>query len=96
MAHRTCARCGAGFDSEIRGYTCLACRRIASPSISLSPREQQVVALIRSGKPNKLIAYELCLTVGTVKEYLYKIFRKVGVSNRTELALWRGAEREKR
>jgi len=34
------------------------------------------------------IAYELHLTEGTIKEYLNRIFRKLGVSNRTELAVW--------
>lgn len=54
----------------------------------LSRREREVVHRIRQAKSNKQIAFELCLTVGTVKEYVYHIFRKVGVANRTELALW--------
>jgi DNA-binding NarL/FixJ family response regulator len=45
------------------------------------------VALIRQAKTNKEIAYELCLAEGTVKEYLYRIFRKLAVTNRTELAM---------
>jgi DNA-binding NarL/FixJ family response regulator len=51
------------------------------------------VRLVQQAKSNKEIAYELCLTVGTVKEYLYRIFRKLQVANRTELAL-RGRELE--
>ena len=39
-------------------------------------------------KLNKEIAHELHLTEGTVKEYLNRIFRKLGMSNRTELAVW--------
>ena len=54
----------------------------------LSVREQQVVNLIKQAKANKEIAYELQLTEGTIKEYLFTIFKKVGVKNRTELALW--------
>jgi DNA-binding NarL/FixJ family response regulator len=54
----------------------------------LSSREKQIVQLIQQAKSNKEIAYELSLTVGTVKEYIYHIFRKLGVTNRTELALW--------
>jgi DNA-binding NarL/FixJ family response regulator len=53
----------------------------------LSFREKQVVALIRQAKANKEIAYELCLSEGTVKEYLNRIFKKLQVRNRTELAL---------
>ena len=56
--------------------------------IPLSVREEQVVALIRLGKRNKEIAFELHLTEGTIKEYLNRIYRKVGVSNRTGLAMW--------
>ncbi|HVO28751.1 MAG TPA: LuxR C-terminal-related transcriptional regulator [Candidatus Paceibacterota bacterium] len=54
---------------------------------SLSPREIQIVRLIGQAKANKEIAYELRLTEGTIKEYLYHIFRKLGVTSRTELAL---------
>jgi len=54
----------------------------------LSFREKQVVELIRQAKANKEIAYELHLTEGTIKEYLNRIFRKVGATNRTALATW--------
>jgi DNA-binding NarL/FixJ family response regulator len=46
------------------------------------------VDLVRQAKPNKEIAYQLHLSEGTVKEYLNRIFRKLDVSNRTELAVW--------
>jgi DNA-binding NarL/FixJ family response regulator len=59
---------------------------IGSP---LSLRERQVVELVQRAKSNKEIASELSLTVGSVKEYLHRIFRKLGVRNRTELALWK-------
>jgi DNA-binding NarL/FixJ family response regulator len=54
----------------------------------LTVREKQVVALVALGMQNKEIAFELHLTAGTVKQYLNLIFRKLGVSNRTELAVW--------
>lgn len=89
---RTCARCGEGFRGFGRAYLCTACRRpgrsrYVKAGDGLSPREKQVVQLVQKGTPNKVIAYELRLTEGTVKEYLYWIFRKVGCSNRTELAV---------
>jgi DNA-binding NarL/FixJ family response regulator len=59
---------------------------VAVPRLSF--RERQIIELIQQAKSNKEIAYELCLTVGTVKEYVYHIFRKLGVTNRTQLALW--------
>jgi len=46
--------------------------------------------LVKQAKSNKEIAFELSLTVGSVKEYMYRLFRKLGVKNRTELALWDG------
>jgi two-component system nitrate/nitrite response regulator NarL len=47
-----------------------------------------VVTLVSQAKLNKEIAHELHLTEGTIKEYLNRIFRKLGMSNRTELAVW--------
>jgi DNA-binding NarL/FixJ family response regulator len=91
---KTCARCGRDFGAVGREYTCPACKDPVRPvkekpsTPSLSFRERQIVQLIQQAKSNKEIAYELCLTVGTVKEYIYHIFRKLGVGNRTELALW--------
>jgi len=88
---KTCARCGRGFGAVGREYTCPTCKESTAGqsafSAKLSFREKQIVQLIEQAKSNKEIAYELCLTVGTVKEYIYHIFRKLGVSNRTELAL---------
>jgi DNA-binding NarL/FixJ family response regulator len=45
------------------------------------------MGLVRQGKSNKEIAWLLCLECGTVKEYLFHIFRKTGVTNRVELAI---------
>ena len=56
-------------------------------------REKQVVDLVSQGKPNKEIAFRLLLAEGTIKEYLNQIFRKVRVTNRTELAIWALAHR---
>ena len=47
-----------------------------------------MVALVSEAKANKQIAYELHLSEGTIKEYINRIFKKVGASNRTELAIW--------
>jgi two-component system nitrate/nitrite response regulator NarL len=70
-------------------YLCATPKDIKRPlNSTLSFRERQVVNLICKAKLNKEIAYELHLTEGTVKEYLNRIFRKVGATNRTELAVW--------
>ena len=55
--------------------------------MNLSLREEQIIKLLQQGKPNKLISFELGLSEGTVKQYLYSAFHKTGVANRTELAL---------
>lgn len=98
LTPKTCSRCGRGFGGLGREYACPSCKQVTAaraPSAvpRLSCREQQIVYLIQQAKSNKEIAYELCLTVGTVKEYIFHIFRKLGVANRTELALW-GRERK--
>jgi two-component system nitrate/nitrite response regulator NarL len=55
---------------------------------TLSFREKQVVKLVSQSKLNKEIAHELHLSEGTIKEYLHRIFRKLGTKNRTELAVF--------
>lgn len=58
-----------------------------SPEAPLSRRERQLVALVAQGLRNREIASELGITEGTVKVYLNAIFDKLGVANRTELAI---------
>lgn len=59
--------------------------------VSLSPRERELVQLVRQGLRNRDIADRLGITEGTVKVYLHSVFEKTGVANRTELAI-RAAE----
>jgi DNA-binding NarL/FixJ family response regulator len=54
--------------------------------ISLTPREREIVSLLRQGMRNKQIAGEMGITEGTVKIYLFRLFHKLGVRNRFELA----------
>jgi DNA-binding NarL/FixJ family response regulator len=54
----------------------------------LTPREEQVVALVADGLANREIARELNLTENTVKKYLFRIFEKLGISTRVELVLY--------
>jgi two-component system nitrate/nitrite response regulator NarL len=51
----------------------------------LSPREHQVIQHLAEGKTNREIAHALELSPHTVKNYLFRIFDKLGVSSRTEL-----------
>lgn len=90
---KTCYRCGGEFTS-LGGRVCPTCRkprvrrRTADLRPGLSFRERQIAELVSQAKVNKQIAWELRLTEGTVKEYLNRIFRKLGLQNRTELAIW--------
>src|ERR1700721_1475245 len=54
--------------------------------VSLTPREREIVALLRQGLRNKQIAGEMGITEGTVKIYLFRLFHKLGVRNRFDLA----------
>lgn len=54
----------------------------------LTPREEQVVALVADGLSNRAVARELGLSEHTIKKYLFRIFDKVGVSTRVELVLY--------
>lgn len=54
----------------------------------LTPREEQVVALVAEGLSNRAVARELNLSEHTIKKYLFRIFDKLGVSSRVELVLY--------
>jgi DNA-binding NarL/FixJ family response regulator len=54
----------------------------------LTPREHEVLALIGRGMPNKLIARELSLSEKTVKAHVSSILGKLGVTDRTQAALY--------
>jgi len=58
-----------------------------SLELSLSGREQEIARLASTGKPNRYIAQIIGIAEGTVKVHLHNIYQKVGVSNRTELAM---------
>ena len=51
----------------------------------LSARERQVIQHVAGGLSNREIAHSLSLSPHTVKNYLFRIFDKLGVSSRTEL-----------
>lgn len=54
----------------------------------LSDREEEVLALVAEGLPNKLIARRLGISERTVKAHLTRIFEQLGVTDRTQAALW--------
>jgi DNA-binding NarL/FixJ family response regulator len=54
----------------------------------LSDREREVLACVVEGLPNKLIARRLAISEKTVKAHLTSVFRRIGVTDRTQAALW--------
>lgn len=62
--------------------------RAASPETQLSERELDVLRCVAKGLPNKLIARNLGISEKTVKAHLTRIFQQLGVTDRTQAALW--------
>ena len=54
----------------------------------LTNQECSVLLLVARGWRNAKIAHELCISTRTVENHLYHIFDKLGVSSRTEAALY--------
>jgi len=61
---------------------------LSQERVALTPRQGQIVTLVAQGFKNKEIAFSLGLTEGTVKVYLYKLFRKLGINDRLDMALY--------
>ncbi len=61
---------------------------LSAKMVALTKRESQLVALLSQGLKNKEIATTLQISEGTVKVYLSRLFQKVGVKDRFELALY--------
>jgi two-component system, NarL family, nitrate/nitrite response regulator NarL len=60
---------------------------IGEASALLTSREREITRLVARGLSNKSIARRLMLSDGTVRIHLHNIFQKLGVANRTELAV---------
>lgn len=61
----------------------------ATPALNaLTPREHAVLDRLRQGKSNKEVARELDMREATVKVHVRHIMRKLGASNRTQVALF--------
>ena len=63
-------------------------QRVLRPAQELSPREEEVLRLVAAGLANKQIARRLGISERTVKAHLTNVFQALGVSDRTQAALW--------
>jgi DNA-binding NarL/FixJ family response regulator len=59
-----------------------------TPRVQLTPREVEVLGLVRDGLANKQIARRLGISERTVKAHLTSAFARIGVADRTQAALW--------
>jgi len=66
----------------------LLAARVTTPAGDLSDREHEVLVLVSSGLANKQIARRLGISEKTVKGHLTRIFQAIGVTDRTQAALW--------
>lgn len=84
---RAVARGESPIDPKAARHLLEARGRVRERS-ELSPREKDVLGLVLQGLPNKQIAQELGIRERTVKQHLTNAFHKIGVSDRTQAALW--------
>lgn len=68
-------------------------RTTVASAAELTPRETEVLGLVRQGLANKQIARRLGISERTVKAHLTSAFQRIGVVDRTQAALW--AERNR-
>ena len=75
---------------ELRRVTgALATPRVVSDvEVPLTQRESEVLRQLANGLTNKEIALALGISYETVKEHVQHILRKIGVSDRTQAAVW--------
>jgi DNA-binding NarL/FixJ family response regulator len=66
----------------------IAARRGQQPLVELTDREREVLALVVTGLANKQIARRLEISEKTVKAHLTSAFRRIGVDDRMQAALW--------
>ena len=91
VAHEMFTSMGAGAFAERARVELLATgerarQRTAETESELTPQEAQIARLVSQGESNRDIAAQLFLSPSTVDYHLRKVFRKTGVTSRTQLA----------
>lgn len=84
---REVVRGGSPLDPKA-ARTLLTHRRSAESSVHLTGREREVLRMVGEGQPNKTIARRLGISERTVKAHLTSVYQRLGVTDRTQAALW--------
>lgn len=63
-------------------------RRLDRGVAAMTPRESEIASLVAAGSSNRKIAEQLSISERTVKAHLGVIFRKIGITDRLQLALY--------
>lgn len=79
---------GAPIDPQVARVLLDVRRSPSASKAALTEREEEVLRLVQAGMANKQIARQLGISERTVKAHLTKTFQSLGVSDRTQAALW--------
>ena len=79
------------FDVHLRQCRQIRIQRVGqdainSPVDAPTARERELIALIASGLPNKIIAYEMNISTNTVRAHISNLMRKYKMQNRMQIA----------
>jgi DNA-binding CsgD family transcriptional regulator len=90
FARQWVERLGGAFEAIIgpQGNLQLSIRFVIQPPVELTPREMEVIQLLVEGLSNKEIAGLLYISPRTVNFHLDNVYSKLGVSSRTEAAIY--------
>jgi DNA-binding NarL/FixJ family response regulator len=80
--------CQSVYFPGSRGIVAEAFAEEARKATTLTPREFEILGLVAAGSQNAEVASALWVTEQTVKFHLSNIYKKLGVSNRTEASRW--------
>jgi DNA-binding NarL/FixJ family response regulator len=88
QAVRSVARGGTWFSRSLVENLVFRPERDESDGPPLTERESQIVRLIAQGWDNARIAEELCLSEQTIRNYVSRLYGKIGVQTRAEAVVW--------
>jgi two-component system, NarL family, nitrate/nitrite response regulator NarL len=76
------------FLGAMRSNSVGGSERVRVGDVALSQRELDIIRRLADGHSNKSIAKDLSITEATVKVHLKTVLRKLGATNRTQVAIW--------